>query len=127
MRNLFFVGIGGFMGAILRYTVSGFVQNLSHRIDFPFGTLVVNVVGCFFIGALSQLVETQMVLSAEVRLLLLVGVLGAFTTYSTFSNETVSLLQDQEMLLALMNIGMHLVLGLGAVILGRFAMIAIWR
>ena len=127
MRNLLFVGIGGFIGALLRYLVSGYVQNLSHRIDFPYGTLVVNVAGCFLIGALSQLVELQFEMTAEFRLLLLVGVLGSFTTYSTFSNETISLLQDQRAALAMMNIGLHLVLGLAAVVAGRFAMITIWR
>lgn len=127
MRNLLFVGIGGFIGALLRYLVSGYVQNLSHRIDFPYGTLVVNVVGCFLIGALTQLVELQFEITAEVRLLLMVGVLGSFTTYSTFSNETITLLQDQRATLALMNIGLHLVLGLAAVLAGRFAMVTIWR
>jgi CrcB protein len=127
MRNLFFVGIGGFIGALLRYLVSGYVQNLSHRIDFPYGTLMVNVVGCLLIGALSQLVELQFEITAELRLLLMVGVLGSFTTYSTFSNETITLLQDQRAALALMNIGLHLVLGLAAVLAGRFAMVAIWR
>lgn len=127
MRNLLFVGIGGFIGALLRYLVSGYVQNLSHRIDFPYGTLVVNVVGCFLIGALTQLVELQFEITAEVRLLLMVGVLGSFTTYSTFSNETITLLQDQRATLALMNIGLHFVLGLAAVLAGRFAMVTIWR
>jgi CrcB protein len=127
MRSLLFVGLGGFIGAILRYLVSGGVQNLSHRIDFPYGTLVVNVVGCFLIGSLSQLVELQFELTAELRLLLIVGVLGSFTTYSTFSNETFTLLQDQRLTLALMNIGMHLLLGLTAVLFGRLAVAAIWR
>jgi CrcB protein len=127
MRTLLFVGLGGFIGAILRYLVSGGIQNLSHRIDFPYGTLVVNVVGCFLIGALSQLVELQFEITAELRLLLMVGVLGSFTTYSTFSNETISLLQDQRAVLALLNIGLHLILGLAAVFAGRFTMIAIWR
>lgn len=127
MRNILFVGIGGFIGAILRYLVSGYIQNLSNRVDFPYGTLVVNVVGCFLIGALSQLVELQFELSAELRLLFLVGVLGSFTTYSTFSNETVTLIQDQRAALALINIGLHLVLGLSAVLVGRFTMITIWR
>ncbi len=127
MRNLFFVGIGGFFGAVLRYLISGYIQDLSHRIDFPYGTLAVNVVGCFLIGVLSQLVELQFEITAEVRLLLMVGVLGSFTTYSTFSNETITLLQDQRAALALINIGLHLVLGLSAVLAGRFAMIAVWR
>ena len=127
MRNLFFVGIGGFLGAVLRYLISGYIQDLSHRIDFPYGTLAVNIVGCFLIGVLSQLVELQFEISAEVRLLLMVGVLGSFTTYSTFSNETITLLQDQRATLALINIGLHLILGLAAVLAGRFAMIAVWR
>jgi len=127
VRNLFFVGIGGFLGAVLRYLISGYIQDLSHRIDFPYGTLAVNIVGCFLIGVLSQLVELQFEISAEVRLLLMVGVLGSFTTYSTFSNETITLLQDQRAALALINIGLHLVLGLSAVLAGRFAMIAVWR
>jgi CrcB protein len=127
MRAILFVGIGGFIGAVLRYLVSGWVQNLSQRIDFPYGTLAVNIIGCFLLGALSQLVEMQMEMTAEIRLLLTVGLLGSFTTYSTFSNETITLLQDQRMTLALMNIGMHLLLGLAAVLFGRFAMAAIWR
>jgi CrcB protein len=127
MRNLIFVGLGGFIGAVLRYLVSGGIQNLSQRIDFPYGTLVVNVVGCFLIGALSQLVELQFEITAELRLLLMIGVLGSFTTYSTFSNETISLFQDQRVVLALLNIGLHLVLGLAAVLAGRFTMISIWR
>jgi CrcB protein len=72
-------------------------------------------------------VELQFEITAEVRLLLMVGVLGSFTTYSTFSNETITLLQDQRATLALMNIGLHLVLGLAAVLAGRFAMVTIWR
>jgi len=88
---------------------------------------VVNVAGCFLIGALAQLIELQVEITAEVRLMLMVGVLGSFTTYSTFSNETITLLQDQRGALALMNIGLHLALGLGAVLAGRLAMITLWR
>ena len=127
MRNLLFVGIGGFIGALLRYLVSGYIQNLSHRIDFPYGTLAVNITGCFLIGALSQLVELQWDITAEIRLLLLVGLLGSFTTYSTFGNETLTLIQDQRLFLALMNIGTHLFLGLLAVLLGQFAVTTLWR
>jgi CrcB protein len=127
MRNLIFVGAGGFIGAVLRYLVSGYIQNISQRIDFPYGTLAVNVIGCLLIGALSQLIELQFEITTEMRLLLMVGVLGAFTTYSTFSNETFSLLQDQRVLLAFVNIGAHLILGLAAVLAGRFAMTAMWR
>ena len=125
--KLLFVGMGGFIGAILRYSVSGWVQTLFHDTAFPLGTLTVNIIGCFVLGLLSQLVESQMTISSEMRLLVMVGLLGAFTTYSTFSNETWNLLRDQQVLLALLNMGIHLVLGLAAVYFGRLAVITLWR
>ena len=127
MQKLLFVGVGGFIGAILRYVMSGYVQSLTHSVAFPYGTLVVNITGCFLIGILSYLVEIQAGMTPEMRLLLIVGILGSFTTYSTFSAETINLLQEQRVFLGLMNMGTHLVLGLAAVILGRFAIISIWR
>ncbi|MDY0189199.1 MAG: fluoride efflux transporter CrcB [Desulfuromonas sp.] len=126
MHKLFLVGLGGFVGATLRYLVGGWVQNLSQSINFPYGTLTVNVVGCFFLGLLSYLAELNMGVTSEVRLLVMVGLLGSFTTYSTFCNETINLMQDR-LSLALLNVGVHLVLGLGAVILGRYTVIALWR
>ena len=127
MQRILLVGVGGFFGAVLRYLISGYVQNLSQSISFPYGTFAVNIIGCFLIGVLSHLVESQAGVSAEMRLLLMVGLLGSFTTYSTFSNETINLLQDQELFLALLNIGTHLIVGLSAVLLGRFTIITIWR
>ena len=127
MRNLFWVGAGGFIGAILRYLISGFVQNLTQSVTFPHGTLAVNIIGCFLIGIISYLVESQAGISPEMRLLVLVGILGSFTTYSTFSAETMNLLQDQRFFLGLINIGTHIILGLSAVLLGRLTIIALWR
>jgi len=127
MNKIILVGVGGFIGATLRYLISGYVQNLTQSIAFPHGTLAVNITGCFLIGALSQLVESQAGMTAEMRLLLMVGLLGSFTTYSTFSNETMNLLQDQRLFHALVNIVTHIILGLSAVLLGRFTVITIWR
>jgi len=127
MQQLLLVGAGGFIGAVLRYFVSGFVQDWSKSIDFPYGTMAVNVAGCLFIGMLSQLIDIQAGITAEMRLLVMVGLLGSFTTYSTFSNETLTLLKDQQLVLAFMNMGMHLLLGLAAVLVGRLAITAIWR
>ena len=127
MQKILLVGVGGFFGAVLRYLISGYVQNLSQSITFPYGTFAVNIIGCFLIGVLSHLVESQAGVSSEMRLLLMVGLLGSFTTYSTFSSETINLLQDQELFLALVNIGTHLIVGLSAVLLGRFTIITIWR
>jgi len=127
MSNILIVGIGGFTGAILRYLISGYIQNLTQKAAFPFGTLAVNITGCFLIGIFSQLVESQAGLSSELRTFLIIGLLGAYTTYSTFSNETMNLLQNQQFFLALVNVGTHLFLGLLAVLIGRFTIIALWR
>ena len=121
------VGIGGFTGAILRYGASGYIQQLARSSDFSYGTVVVNVIGCFLIGFLSQLVESRGLLSADIRAMLIPGFLGGFTTFSTFSNETLNLFRDSESPLAFVNIAAHIVLGLGAVWLGRAAAFAIWR
>lgn len=121
------VGMGGFIGAILRYAISGQVQSWSKSIDFPYGTLVVNIIGCLIIGLLSYLSETRGMFSAEVRLFLFIGILGSFTTYSTFSNEALTLLSDGKQLAALTYIGTHLLLGLGAVWLGHVLAWQIWR
>jgi fluoride exporter len=125
MSKILLVGMGGFIGAILRYAVSGCVQNLTQSIAFSYGTLVVNMAGCFLMGICYHLVEIQAGLTAEMRLLLMVGLLGSFTTYSTFSSETIQLLQEQRLTSALINIGTHILFGLLAVLLGRFAVIAI--
>lgn len=127
MNKILLVGLGGFIGAALRYLMSGYVQNLTQSVSFPHGTLAVNITGCFLIGILSHLVESQAGMTTEMRLLLMVGVLGAFTTYSTFGNETMNLLQEQRWFLALANIGTHIILGLAAVLLGRLTIIKIWR
>ncbi len=127
MYKLLMVGTGGFFGALLRYGISGWVQNMTRSIAFPFGTLAVNIIGCYFIGLLTQLVESQSGINTEMRLLLMVGLMGAFTTYSTFGNETFSLIQDQRYVLALLNMGLHLLLGLSAVFIGRFTIITLWR
>lgn len=108
------VGAGGFVGAVLRFTVSGAVQRSAGFSPFPYGTLVVNVTGCLAIGLLSGLAESRQVLTPESRLLLLIGVLGSFTTFSTFGYETLTLLRDGAMLRAAGNVGLHVGLGLGA-------------
>ena len=127
MSKIILVGVGGFIGAVLRYLISGYVQNLTQSVALPHGTIAVNITGCFLIGIFSYLVETQAGMTPEMRLLLMVGLLGSFTTYSTFSSETMNLIQGQRLFLALINIAAHLILGLSAVLLGRFTIITIWR
>lgn len=127
MGKLFLAGIGGFVGSVLRYSVSGWVQDLSRSIAFPYGTLAVNLIGCLTIGFLSQLAETRGVFTAETRTLVFVGVLGGFTTFSAFGNETINLWREGETGLALINVAAHLVLCLGAVWVSRVLAYQIWR
>ncbi len=127
MQNLLLIGIGGFMGAILRYGVSGIIQNWSKSVQFPYGTLMVNLLGCLLIGALSQVAETRGVISSEARSFIFIGLLGAFTTFSAFGNDTVSLFREGENLLSFINIGLHLVLGLSAVWLGQTLVTQPWK
>jgi fluoride exporter len=125
--KLFLAGIGGFIGSALRYAVAGFVQDWSKSIYFPYGTLAVNLIGCFLIGFLSQLAETRGVLTAEMRTLTFIGILGGFTTFSAFGNETLNLWRDGESVLAIANVAAHIVLCLGAVWLSRVLAYQIWR
>jgi CrcB protein len=125
--RLFLAGIGGFLGSALRYAVTGFVQNWTGSIRFPYGTLAVNLVGCILIGFLSQLAETRGVFTAEARTLIFIGLLGGFTTFSAFGNETMNMWRDGDNALALANVAAHVVLCLGAVWLSRALAFQIWR
>ena len=127
MIKLLLIGAGGFLGSILRYLISGSVQAASQSIAFPYGTLAVNVIGCFCIGFLSELADSRSLFSPDIRAFLIVGMLGGFTTFSAFGNETMNLLRDGEQALALMNVGAQIVLGLGAVWLGYSLAYQIWR
>ncbi|NOQ47199.1 MAG: fluoride efflux transporter CrcB [Desulfobulbaceae bacterium] len=125
--RLCLIGAGGFTGAVLRYLVSGWVQERSGSIIFPFGTMAVNMIGCLLIGLLTYLVETRSMLSVETRSFLLMGLLGAFTTFSTFGNETLGLIRDGRLDLAAMNAGVQVVVGVGMVWMGRIIAAGVWR
>ena len=127
MTNILLVGFGGFIGSVLRYLASGYVQQSTKSIDFPYGTLVVNVVGCFIIGFLAQLAEDRGVFTSESRIFVFTGFLGGFTTFSSFGNETLNLARDSQMMNAFANVGANVILGLFAVWLGRTVSYLIWR
>jgi CrcB protein len=124
--KLFLAGIGGFIGSSLRYAATGYAQQLSRSIDFPYGTLVVNLTGCFLIGFLSQLAESRGVFTAESRTFVFIGILGGFTTFSAFGNETMNLWREGQNTLAMANVGAHILLGLGLVWIGRALAYQIW-
>jgi CrcB protein len=125
--NILLVGFGGFIGSVLRYLASGFVQQSTKSIDFPFGTLAVNVIGCFIIGFLAQLAEERGVFTSQSRLFVFVGILGGFTTFSSFGNETLNLARDSQMINALVNVGANVIIGLFAVWFGRTVSYLIWK
>ncbi|WP_455242409.1 fluoride efflux transporter CrcB [Petrachloros mirabilis] len=127
MIKILLIGTGGFIGSVLRYLVSGSVQAASQSVAFAYGTLAVNVIGCFFIGFLSELAESRSLFSPDTRAFLIVGILGGFTTFSAFGNETMNLLRDGEGMLAIANVGAQVFFGLGAVWLGYTIAYAIWR
>ena len=119
MGTFLLIGMGGFLGAIMRYLLSDYVQNWSKISDFPIGTLVVNLVGCLLIGALAQLAEIRDIFTPETSSLIFLGFLGAFTTFSTFSSDSFNLFQEGNNLLFYLNIGASVIFGLFAVWLGR--------
>jgi CrcB protein len=109
------IALGGALGALGRYWVSGVLNNAEHRL--PFGTLTVNVVGSFLMGVCFVLILERARLSPEMRLLM-TGFMGAFTTFSTFSLETVALIQEGHIMSALIYISLSLVLCLVALYAG---------
>lgn len=117
MIKLLIIGTGGFIGAVLRYELSGWAHKLLGS-SFPFGTLSVNVLGSFFLGFFLVLANTKLIIPDVYKNLIAIGLLGAFTTFSTFSFETISLLQVNLIKQALLNIGLNVLLGLLAVWLG---------
>lgn len=127
MTNILLVGAGGFIGSILRYLISGWVQQSAKTLDFPYGTLAVNVIGCFIIGFLAQLTEARGLFTSESRLFVFVGILGGFTTFSSFGNETLNLARDSQTMNALANIAANVVIGLLAVWLGRTISYLVWK
>jgi CrcB protein len=127
LASIIYVAIGGALGSVSRYLLGTWTQSISKSIDFPYGTLTINLIGCFVIGFLSQLAEARGAFTAESRAFIFIGILGGFTTFSSFGNDTVNLLHDGETLNALANIGANVILGLALVWLGRTVAYWIWR
>lgn len=116
--DLVYVGLGGLIGSVGRYLASGAAHQIFPGLYFPIGTAVVNIIGCFLIGILTGLAEMRNLLSPEMRLFLLIGLLGGFTTFSTFGHETLALLRDGQLLHAVGNVLIQVVIGLSGVWLG---------
>src|SRR5262245_7826616 len=119
MTKVLLVGMGGFLGSALRYLLGGVLTRLKAGWTFPLETLVINVLGCLVIGWLAGLSESRGLFSGTTRAFLFIGVLGGFTTYSTFGYETFQLMRDSQWVTAALSGGLQLALGMGAVWVGH--------
>ena len=118
MINYLLIGAGGFAGAIVRYALGKWIGQLWGR-SFPLGTFIINVSGSFLIGLLMALFTGRFMTNPQWRLLLIVGFLGAYTTFSTFEYETGALLEDGEFILAMINIVLSVMAGFIALKIGQ--------
>lgn len=119
MVNALWVGLGGGIGSVLRYLLTiGSQQWLGTR--FPIGTLIVNLVGCLLIGAISQVAESREEFSESLRIFLVVGILGGFTTFSSFGNDTINAMRASGPTLAGTNVAIQVIGGIFLVWCGRF-------
>ena len=103
MQKLFLIGLAGFVGTLGRFALSGYVARRFGE-TFPTGTLVVNVVGCFFAGFVFYLAQERFMVGDTARTVILIGLLGGFTTFSSFSLQTLNLMRDGELALATVNV-----------------------
>ncbi|HMK61389.1 MAG TPA: fluoride efflux transporter CrcB [Dissulfurispiraceae bacterium] len=118
IRNMFIVGVGGFLGAIARYLIAVWIGQAWGR-SFPLGTFVINVSGSFLIGLLMTLFTERYAVDPALRLLFVVGFLGAYTTFSTFEYETGKLIEDSEWLFAALNVLLSVIVGYAGLKIGE--------
>ena len=117
LRSLIFIGLGSFAGGILRYLTQQYMQKYFPS-SIPLGTLTVNIIGCFVIGIVYGLSTKGNIISPEVRIFLVTGLCGGYTTFSSFAYENISLLQDGEFFYVSLYIFLSLFLGFAATFLG---------
>ena len=116
MQKIIYVGIGGCIGAVLRYAISCKLGEA----QIPLGTLTVNILGGFLIGLIMEISISSELISPNMRLFLTTGVLGGLTTFSTFSYETIRLIENGDLKHGVMNIFLNILLCLGGVVLGQY-------
>lgn len=118
MIKILIVGLGGFVGSVFRYLLGNWISRLLNNPEFPYGTFAVNILGCLIIGFLGGIVNLKQGFTPEIRLFLFVGILGGFTTFSSFGYETFLLLNNGKIFTAGINIVSQVFIGLIAVWIG---------
>lgn len=111
MQTTIFIALAGLTGTLIRYWLAGFVAR-QYGETFPWGTLIVNLIGSFLAGAMYHLAEERLLISPAVRSVILIGLLGGFTTFSSYGLQTFTLLRDGQIGLATLNVAVSNVLGL---------------
>lgn len=112
MKHLLLVALGGAIGSVARFKLSGFILHQAAHLKFPLGTFMVNILGCLLIGILAGLAEKSGAFPLAWRVFLFTGILGGFTTFSAFGLETMILLKSGELLIALLYVTLSIVIGL---------------
>ncbi|MCX7667352.1 MAG: CrcB family protein [Atribacterota bacterium] len=125
MRDMLLVSFGGAIGALLRFLIGGIIQK--NTLTFPLSTFIINVVGSFFLSVLMYSAEYGGLVSREARIFLAVGVLGAFTTFSSLEYESLRLLEAGEYFFFLLDLLGNVVFGFGACLSGKIVATIIWR
>jgi fluoride exporter len=120
LQKLLWIALAGSLGALARYGFGGFVQKNAGG-SFPWGTFAVNVTGCFLFGVVWSLAEERLLISSQTRTIVLVGFLGAFTTFSTYMFETGEFLRDSQWAFAVANIVLQNTVGIVCLFLGMAA------
>lgn len=120
MQTTIFIALAGLIGTLVRYWLSGFVAR-QYGETFPWGTLAVNLIGSFLAGAMYHLAEERFLISPTLRTIIFIGLLGGFTTFSSYGLQTFTLLRDGRIGLATLNVAVSNVLGLLLVWVGYVA------
>lgn len=120
MQHICLVALGGALGSLARYKLSGLILQQATQLKFPLGTFTVNILGCLVIGGLAGLAERSGSFSTEWRLFLFTGLLGGFTTFSAFGLETMMLVKQGEWVIALSYISLSIIVGLALLFAGYY-------
>jgi CrcB protein len=115
--KLALIAVAGTVGTLSRYWLSGLIHRMFGS-DFAYGTLAVNVIGCLLFGLVWALAEERMAIPVVARTVILVGFMGAFTTFSTFAFETMNYVKDNQLMLAFLNVAANCILGFAAIVSG---------